>query len=556
MLKKLRACSAGSVAVSTALVFSALFGSVGVGVEISHWYQLRRSMQGAADTAAVSAAWALPAGGPCGASCVTEGKAVAAMNGWQDGVKGVSVSVISPPVSPSRFAGNANAVEVKITQQQSLMFGRVLEAIAPKATIAAPNVGAFGVAIIGTTTTTTVVNGTDCVLALANAANAVQVDGNGDLKANCGIAIDGGRDQNVSGTPLGGITFNGNNAKVNISSLVVAASTTSCPGSHCFLFNPTTTALPSSAIKTNTATLDPLASTAFPTPPNGVNSVSVTNQGSGFTNGTRTFTLSGGTFTSPAKFTVTVSGGKVTGTPTVIDPGIYTVMPALTNATATPDTGGGTGAKFTIAEGCFTWSTGGTPLPGRKYCSINLNGSGTTNFPTGSYYVAGGDANCIGFCVSSANATVTSDQAGVTFYLTNGEGSGTFGTSSYAHISVSSGNVTLCAPGTACGTGCTGSCLLFVQNPAATASTANGTPASTNNTFSGNGTRLLSGLIYLPKQTLTVSGNSTIGGCVGLIAKYIDVGGTPTFSNGCLPGTGIGGSTTTTTTTTPPALSE
>src|SRR4029077_19957048 len=113
------------------------------------------------------------------------------------------------------------------------------------------------------------------------------------------------------------------------------------------------------------------------------------------------------------------------------------------------------------------------------------NGAGTTNFPAGSYYIAGGDANCVGFCVSSKNASVTSDIAGVTFYLTNGEGTGTFGTSSYARIAMSSGNVSLCAPGTNCGTGCTGTCLLFVQNPVATASTGQGTPASTINSFAG-----------------------------------------------------------------------
>jgi hypothetical protein len=118
----------------------------------------------------------------------------------------------------------------------------------------------------------------------------------------------------------------------------------------------------------------------------------------------------------------------------------------------------------------------------------------------------------------------------------------------------------LCAPGTSTGTtctttnfgtGCTGttgtSCLLFVQNPAATTSTANGTPSTTSNTFAGNGTRTLSGLIYLPKQTFAESGNGPIQGCVGIIAKYLDIGGTPLFSNGCLPGNGIGGTTTTVT---------
>jgi hypothetical protein len=282
-------------------------------------------------------------------------------------------------------------------------------------------------------------------------------------------------------------------------------------------------------------------------------------QGSGYTNGTRTFTVVGGTGT-PAKFTATVASGKVTAIVSVIDPGAYTVFPSGT-VSATPDTGGGSGATFTLTQGCFTWISGMTPIAGRKYCSINLNGAGTTNFPAGSYWIAGGDSGCVGFCVSSNQATVTSAAAGVTFILTNGNGANSLGTSSYAHVAITSGTISLCAPGTSTGTTCTTanfgsqctgsaptSCLLFVQNPAATISTADGNPSSTNNTFSGNGTRTLSGLIYLPKQTFAESGNGPIQGCVGIIAKYFDIGGTPLFSNGCLPGNGIGGTTTTVTT--------
>jgi len=96
--------------------------------------------------------------------------------------------------------------------------------------------------------------------------------------------------------------------------------------------------------------------------------------------------------------------------------------------------------------------------------------------------------------------------------------------------------------------------MLFIQNPAATVSTALDTPASTLNSFAGNGARTLSGLIYLPKQTFSETGNGPILGCVAVIAKYFDIGGTPTFSDGCLPGNGIGGTTTTVTTFSPPYL--
>jgi hypothetical protein len=79
-------------------------------------------------------------------------------------------------------------------------------------------------------------------------------------------------------------------------------------------------------------------------------------------------------------------------------------------------------------------------------------------------------------------------------------------------------------------------------------------PSTTIDSFSGNGNSTISGLIYIPQQTFQTQGNSTIGGCFGVIAKYVDVGGTPTFSNGCLPGNGIGGTTTTVTTWNTPFL--
>jgi hypothetical protein len=182
-----------------------------------------------------------------------------------------------------------------------------------------------------------------------------------------------------------------------------------------------------------------------------------------------------------------------------------------------------------------------TPIPGRKYCSIFNHGQATINFPAGNYYIAGGDGNCVGLCQSGNNASMISAVAGVTFFLTNGEGATA---SSYATMSIQSGTVKLCSPGTNCGTTCTNatqtSCLLIIQNPAAPLSTGLKT---INNIVNGNGTNILAGLVYLPKQTFSTVGTSSIGGCFGVIAYYIDIGGTPEFSNGCLPGNGIGGTT-------------
>jgi hypothetical protein len=577
-------CSAGAVAAMTALVLPALLGFTSLGVEVGHWYLEQREMQGAVDAAAISAAAQYIADYPTNPNSTTYqtvGVSYASINGFI--IPTANVCLV--PASGSDNCGTVQSLDprpiicskgpcvvVEITQSSANWLstkkslepgtaGHIVQAIP------APTLRARAIVRAMSQTTSTTKKGTDCILALANDPAAVTIHGNGDLEANCGLAIDGGLDQNAGGTAVGGITFNGSPSKINVSNLVVSSSSTSCPGAHCFLFNPSTSALPSSDVLTKTGTPDPYAAqvaTLFATaPPAGVQTggVALRTAGSGYTNGTCTFTVTGGTYyttsSSPAKFTATISGGKVTGPITVTDPGAYTTFP--TGSVSATDTCGGSGATFTLLEGCFTWN--GTAIAGRKYCSINLLGAGTTNFPAGSYWIAGGDNGCVGFCVSSNNATVTSDAAGVTFFLTNGDGANSLGTSSYAHVAITSGTISLCAPGTSTGTTCTTnnfgtqctgntptSCLLFVQNPAATTSTGDGNPSSTGNTFAGNGTRTLSGLIYLPKQTFAESGNGPIQGCVGIIAKYIDVGGTPLFSNGCLPGNGIGGTTTNVTT--------
>jgi hypothetical protein len=539
ILRRLLRCDSGGIAIMSAVLMPIMIGFAGLGVEVGHWYLTGRAMQGAADSAAVSAVAEYVAAGLTGTSYQTVGKTYAELNGFQDGVNNVTVTICGP--SDARAICNTTATQIKAVIHQ-VQTPILLPVNLVNLHITEPNIGAS--AVVAWTSTTVTSSGGGCVLGLANDPLAVLVRGNGSLQANCGLFVDGGRDQNVSVPSLGSLTLNGN-GDVHITSLRVAAATAPCPGPKCFQFTPTTTPLPASAVSLNTATL--ATAITFPTVPLGVQSATVQAQGSGYTNGARTFTVVGGTGTA-AKITATVSGGKITGTPAVIDPGAYTVMPA-SPVSVTVDTGGGSAGKFTLVEGCFAWP--GTALAGRKYCSINLNGNATTNFPAGSYYIAGGDGACIGFCVSSAKANVSSDTAGVTFYLTHGAGTTA---STYARVAISStGTFSLCAPGTACGTGCTGSCLLFVQDPSATATTSMDTnggvvPSTTVNSFSGNGTRTLSGLLFFKNQTVSFSGNGSVAGCFGVIAKYIDDAGTPTFSNGCLPNGGFGGTTTTVTT--------
>ena len=589
MRLSLRKCTAGIVGVVTALVLPVLLGFVSLGVEVGHWYLSVRQMQGAADAAAISAGAEYVAqynlGNHNSPTYQTVGQSYALLNGFNipisnvclidpSGVDGCGfIETLDPRGRVICSTPPCIAVEITQDTMQWLTTKASFEpngfgSVKP---IPTPTLYARSVVSVKSKLTTTN-TGVDCILALANDPSAILVRGNADLKAQCGVAVDGGIDQNA-GTPVrGGISFNGGGI-VNITHLNVAASSTNCPdnGTHCQQFA-STAPLPASAVSTKASTPDPYAAQvtslfANP-PPAGVNAISIKTAGSGYTDGTCTFTGTGGTFYStgstPVIFTATVSKGKVSKIGSILDPGAYATpgFPTGTvSATSNCDAAkGGSKATFTLTEGCWTWN--GNAIAGRKYCSINI-GNVTINFPAGSYWIAGGDS-CAGFCLSSNQATVTSDRAGVTFFLTNGEGTSA---NSLATVSITSGNVTLCAPGTNCGTSCTNvagptSCMLFIQNPSVPCeqqhtceSTAYNQPANAINSFVGNGSRTLSGLIYLSRQTFSMTGSGPILGCVGVVAKYLDIGGDPVFSNGCLPGGGIG-STTVTTTLSNPYLSQ
>src|SRR5690348_2159384 len=92
-----RFCSdhSNTIAIFTALSLTALIGFAGLGVETSQWYSEKRSVQAAADDAALSAAVAYGQGNT--ATYVSEGKSVAGSNGFVDGVNNVSVTVTKPP---------------------------------------------------------------------------------------------------------------------------------------------------------------------------------------------------------------------------------------------------------------------------------------------------------------------------------------------------------------------------------------------------------------------------------------------------------------------------
>lgn len=175
----------GATAVMTALALSSLVGFAGLGTEVGIWYVAKRNMQGAADSAAISAANAVMAG----TAHVSEARSVAARYGLVNGVSNVTVTVNKPPTSGS-YTTNANAVEVIISQPQSLILAGLF--LANK-----PNVGARAVAVGGQ-------GGNGCVVAL-DRSNVTDVTETGNTVVNlnnCSMYINSPRASALTMTGL------------------------------------------------------------------------------------------------------------------------------------------------------------------------------------------------------------------------------------------------------------------------------------------------------------------------------------------------------------------
>jgi putative Flp pilus-assembly TadE/G-like protein len=190
----------GSVAILTALLLSVLLGFTALGVEASRWYLIKRSMQGAADAAVLSAAIADAVGAPF----ESEGKAIAAQNGYEDGLNNVAVAVHRLPYA-GQITARTSGFEAIIQQPQAASLVAALN-------IAAPTVKVHSVA--------SAFMAGSCALALDPTASAsFFVDRGGDARfGGCGFAVasnsatafkmqGGGLLQAGSGIVHGGDTF-------------------------------------------------------------------------------------------------------------------------------------------------------------------------------------------------------------------------------------------------------------------------------------------------------------------------------------------------------------
>jgi len=111
LFARFRACRHGGVFVYAAFVVPVLLGFAGLSVDVGTWYVHKRSVQSAADTAAVAGAVEIMRSGDP-ALIQMAAQAIAAKNGFDAG-SGGTLTVNHPPTSgPS--AGSSDAVEVVV----------------------------------------------------------------------------------------------------------------------------------------------------------------------------------------------------------------------------------------------------------------------------------------------------------------------------------------------------------------------------------------------------------------------------------------------------------
>jgi hypothetical protein len=230
----------GSIAVMTAVCLIVLTGFLGFAIDAGSWEVARRGMQGTADAAAYSAAWAYK--DTATTNIVTQAEGITAAHGYVAGASGVTVSVRQWPnflFTPVNYPPGSKAIEVIVTQPQPRFFSGLYQA-------ANPAVSARAVA------NTPAVTGPGCVLALNNnGANGgtISINGNGVLTAtSCDVA--------ANSTSGSAIKTNGSHATITAPDCTVAgASPSSITGC--------------TKVTTGQTTVDPYAGVATPTKPAG-----------------------------------------------------------------------------------------------------------------------------------------------------------------------------------------------------------------------------------------------------------------------------------------------
>ncbi len=172
LLSRLRRDRSGVVAVATTLSMTALLGIAGLSTDVGVWYASKRTVQSAADSAALAGALETLRTGTA-ATIVLAAERDAIINGV-DIAAGDIVSVNRPPLSGPNM-GNADAVEVVIEHSAPLFFSRFF--------LDAP------VTVAGRAVAVADINDS-CVWGLDRTARgAVRVTGGAQVAIDCGMVV-------------------------------------------------------------------------------------------------------------------------------------------------------------------------------------------------------------------------------------------------------------------------------------------------------------------------------------------------------------------------------
>ena len=167
LLSRFRNDESGAYLIVAALTMPFLIGTVGLATDVGLWLYKRQTLQGAADSAALSGA---AANYYQGASAVFgEAQAITASYGFSTGSPGFSLQVFQPP-SSGHYTTSPNAVEVIILQSAPGFFSRIMG-------VSGTNVRARAVALAS--------GGTGCVMSLnQTASGGTTVQGSAQVTLN------------------------------------------------------------------------------------------------------------------------------------------------------------------------------------------------------------------------------------------------------------------------------------------------------------------------------------------------------------------------------------
>lgn len=306
----------GSIAALIGLGLPVFLGLAALSMDVSQWYDEKRTLQTAADAAAVGAATELTDGRS--ATMTTQASADALRNGVPI-VAGTTITLNSPPQSGPN-TGNAKAVEVIITRQAHRTFSGSLFGTDPL-------VRARAVALIGDP-------GEYCVLGLKEVNVAVLVSGSADVVLDCGVAANAD------------LRMNGNKAALTATSATISGTVTG--------FDQNLDVPPDATQEGAPTTDDPYSDLSLPSPL----------PGAGTASGSNPKTYSPGTYNSEIKIT----GGNV-----VFNPGVYVLNNAAMKITGGNITGAGVTFIFT---GTSPNNVGGIDFSGNGTLTLTAPTSG------------------------------------------------------------------------------------------------------------------------------------------------------------------------------------